>query len=63
MIGAGSSNLPLTIIDQIKLWENERNRFKFNEGVLYTQFLSQTDFEVLRDYAVSINVLISQNER
>ena len=43
--------LPPTIIDQVRLWELERDRFKFNDGVLYSQFLSQGDFVKLRDYA------------
>ena len=43
--------IPPTITDQIRLWELERDRFKFNDGVLYSQFLSQGDFEMLRDYA------------
>lgn len=63
MIEAGPPILPPTIVDQIKLWENERNRFIFSEGVLYSQFLSQTDFEVLRDHALSTGVLIWQSER
>lgn len=58
-----NSLLPPTIIDQIKLWENERNRFTYTEGVAYNQFLSQSDFISLRDYAQSINVLIWNNER
>ncbi|XP_055376920.1 general transcription factor IIH subunit 4 [Condylostylus longicornis] len=57
------SQLPPTVVDQIKLWENERNRFTFTEGVVYNQFLSQADFITLRDYAQSINVLVWQNER
>lgn len=55
--------LPPTVIDQIKLWENERNRFTYTEGVVYNQFLSQADFVTLRDYAVSINVLVWQSDR
>ena len=62
MIEAGPPVLPPTVVDQIKLWENERNRFVFSEGVLYSQFLSQTDFEVLRDHALSTGVLIWQSE-
>lgn len=58
-----TSLLPPTVIDQIKLWENERNRFTFTEGVAYNQFLSQSDFISLRDYAQSINVLMWHNER
>ncbi|XP_059607829.1 general transcription factor IIH subunit 4 [Phlebotomus argentipes] len=57
------SCLPPTIVDQIKLWENERNRFVYTEGVVYNQFLSQADFITLRDYAQSISVLVWQNER
>ncbi|RZC40655.1 general transcription factor IIH subunit 4, partial [Asbolus verrucosus] len=33
--------LPPTVLDQIKLWELERNRLTYSEGVLYSQFLSQ----------------------
>lgn len=33
--------LPPTVVDQIKLWELERNRLTYTEGVLYSQFLSQ----------------------
>jgi transcription initiation factor TFIIH subunit 4 len=58
-----SSVLPPTVIDQIKLWENERNRFSFIDGVVYNQFLSEADFMTLRDYAQSIEVLLWQNER
>lgn len=57
-----TSPLPPTVVDQIKLWENERNRFTFTEGVAYNQFLSSGDFITLRDYAQSINVLMWQNE-
>ncbi|ELT91478.1 hypothetical protein CAPTEDRAFT_18660 [Capitella teleta] len=53
--------LPPTVSDQIRLWELERDRFHFNEGVLYNQFLSQTDFEVLRDYAKDLGVLSYEN--
>lgn len=58
-----SSVLPPTVVDQIKLWENERNRFSFIDGVVYNQFLSEADFNTLRDYASSIDVLLWQNER
>lgn len=60
---SSKSILPPTVVDQIKLWENERNRFSFLEGVVYNQFLSEADFVTLRDYAQSITVLLWQNER
>ncbi|CAG2237501.1 general transcription factor IIH subunit 4-like [Mytilus galloprovincialis] len=50
--------IPPAITDQIRLWELERNRFKFTDGVLYSQFLSQTDFELLRDYAKDLGVCV-----
>uniref|UniRef100_A0A8C2GSB8 General transcription factor IIH subunit 4 n=2 Tax=Cyprinus carpio TaxID=7962 RepID=A0A8C2GSB8_CYPCA len=53
--------LPPTIKDQIMLWELEKDRLQFTEGVLYNQFLSQADFEVLRDRAQGLGVLVWQN--
>uniref|UniRef100_A0A8C8G6L0 General transcription factor IIH subunit 4 n=1 Tax=Oncorhynchus tshawytscha TaxID=74940 RepID=A0A8C8G6L0_ONCTS len=53
--------LPPTITDQIRLWELERDRLQFSEGVLYNQFLSQADFEVLRDRAQGLGCLVWQN--
>ncbi|KAK3747840.1 hypothetical protein QZH41_015983 [Actinostola sp. cb2023] len=50
--------IPATISDQIRLWEMERSRMKFTEGVLYNQFLSQDDFETLRKYAETIVIAI-----
>ncbi|KAJ0174375.1 hypothetical protein K1T71_010521 [Dendrolimus kikuchii] len=58
-----TSMLPPTVVDQIRLWESERNRFTYTEGVVYNQFLSQADFVVLRDYARQQGVLTWQNER
>merc|ERR550532_521064 len=54
--------LPPTITDQIRLWELEKDRFVFSDGVLYNQFLSQSDFDMLRDYAKDLGVLIWDNE-
>uniref|UniRef100_A0A3Q2Z4P2 General transcription factor IIH subunit 4 n=1 Tax=Hippocampus comes TaxID=109280 RepID=A0A3Q2Z4P2_HIPCM len=53
--------LPPTITDQIRLWELERDRLQFTEGVLYNQFLSQADFEVLRDRAQGLDCLVWQD--
>ena len=43
------------------LWEEERNRFTFTDGVLYNQFLSVPDFETVRSYAEQMGVLIWAN--
>lgn len=53
--------LPGTVVDQVKLWEIERNRFTFDEGVLYNQFLAQADFEMLRNYARDMGCLTWEN--
>ena len=51
--------IPATVTDQIRLWELERDRFRFADGVLYSQFLCQKDFDLLRDHArVSIFKLL-----
>lgn len=54
--------LPPTVVDQIKLWEMERNRLTYTDGVLYSQFLSQADFNVLKEYAQSNGHLIWCNK-
>ena len=68
-----SATIPPTITDQIRLWEQERDRshtgrrkyllrrkniycpppsrFVFTDGVLYNQFLSQADYETVRNSA------------
>jgi len=55
--------LPSTITDQVKLWEMERDRLRYSEGVLYNQFLSQGDFEMLKKYAEDQNVLLWGNNQ
>lgn len=55
--------LPPTITDQIKLWELERDRLRYSEGVLYNQFLSQTDYEMLRRFAEERSVLLWSNNQ
>ncbi|GLV43554.1 marionette [Carabus blaptoides fortunei] len=61
--GEAAQPLPPTVVDQIRLWENERNRFTFTDGVLYSQFLSQADFSALCEHAQSIGSLIWSNEK
>ena len=50
-------------VDQISLWEAERNRFTFTEGVLYNQFLSLGDYETVRNFAESQNVCVLSNSK
>lgn len=55
--------IPPTVVDQIMLWEAERNRFTFTDGVLYNQFLSHADYETVRSYADQIGVLVWTNAK
>ncbi|KAL4704880.1 hypothetical protein ACJJTC_019458 [Scirpophaga incertulas] len=58
-----ASPLPPTVVDQVRLWEGERNRFTYSEGVVYNQFLSQADFVAVREFARSAGVLTWHSER
>jgi transcription initiation factor TFIIH subunit 4 len=53
--------IPQVICDQLRLWELERDRFQFDEGVLYSNFLSDDDFTSFRNYAKDLNVLLWEN--
>lgn len=53
--------IPPTVIDQIYLWEREREKFLFTEGRLYSQFNSQSDFDLLRKYAEDHGFLVFDN--
>ncbi|KRX38606.1 Rap guanine nucleotide exchange factor, partial [Trichinella murrelli] len=54
--------IPSTVTDQIKLWEMERDRFKFDPGVMYSNFFSDTDYITIRDYAKDLGVLLCEHE-
>ncbi|KAG6817623.1 hypothetical protein H0H87_006251 [Tephrocybe sp. NHM501043] len=53
--------LPVTVQDQIRLWELERNRLKSSEGYLYTSFTSQADYELVLNYAKELDVVLWEN--
>ncbi|KAF8963144.1 transcription factor Tfb2-domain-containing protein [Flammula alnicola] len=50
--------LPVTVQDQIRLWELERNRLKSQEGYLYTAFASQADYEFVLKYAKELDAVL-----
>lgn len=54
--------LPITVTDQIRLWERERNRVQESDGYLWSDFTSQADYKLVRDYAASLSVLVWENE-
>ncbi|KAI8878996.1 transcription factor TFIIH complex subunit Tfb2 [Backusella circina FSU 941] len=55
--------LPLTVIDQIRLWEMERNRLKPTASYLYHEFNMQADFDAAEKYAKDLNVLLWSNPK
>ncbi|KAI0951367.1 hypothetical protein AcW1_008425 [Taiwanofungus camphoratus] len=53
--------LPVTVQDQVRLWELEKNRVKSEEGYLYTAFASQADYEYVLNYAKQLDVVLWEN--
>ncbi|KAI0749318.1 transcription factor Tfb2 [Daedaleopsis nitida] len=53
--------LPVTVQDQIRLWELEKNRVKSQDGYLYTSFASQADYEYVLNYAKQLDVVLWEN--
>eukprot|EP00116_Pleurobrachia_bachei_P007023 sb/3467285/ len=50
--------IPPTVTDQLFLWEMERTRISTEDGVLYSQFLSDSDFKVVQEYAQNIGCVM-----
>jgi len=63
MLKGGQSQLPPTVSDQIRLWEQERDRFTFSEGVLYNQFLSNADYDTVKNYAEQQGCIIWSSDQ
>lgn len=53
--------IPPTVTDQLHLWEMERSRLSTDDGVLYSQFLSDADFNVVLEYAQNIDCVMWSN--
>lgn len=56
--GRAVSTLPPTIVDQIQLWQIERDRMTTTPGFLLKEFSTQADFEAPAKYAEEIGVLV-----
>ena len=52
------NGIPFTIVDQIRLWEMDRNRISHRDGYLYQQFLSEREFDAALGEAKTINALL-----
>ncbi|KAG0320626.1 RNA polymerase II transcription factor B 52 kDa subunit [Dissophora globulifera] len=55
--------LPLTVVDQIRLWEIEKNRLRPVASWLYSQFNRQQDFESTFEYASELGVVLWSNQK
>ncbi|KAG8736941.1 RNA polymerase II transcription factor B 52 kDa subunit [Ceratobasidium sp. 414] len=55
--------LPVTVQDQIRLWEMEQNRVQEAEGYLYTEFGSQADYELVLKYAKDCDLVLYESAR
>ncbi|KAF9053804.1 transcription factor Tfb2 [Hymenopellis radicata] len=53
--------LPVTVQDQIRLWELEKNRLKSEDGFLYNDFTSLADYELVLNYAKDLGVVLWEN--
>lgn len=61
--GFPPSVLPPTVVDQIRLWQLERDRLKATPGFLFKDFASATEFEAPCRYAEEIGVLVWKSEK
>ncbi|KAM0787327.1 hypothetical protein ACM66B_003416 [Microbotryomycetes sp. NB124-2] len=56
-----ASVIPTTVVDQIRLWQQEGQRVRSDEGYLYTDFSAQADYELVADYARDLGVTLWQS--
>ncbi|KAK9448646.1 transcription factor Tfb2-domain-containing protein [Limtongia smithiae] len=54
--------LPPTVVDQIRLWELERERIKTSTGFLFRDFKNSREYEATAEYARDIGVLLWENK-
>lgn len=57
------SILPATVLDQIHLWQLERDRMQTTPGFLLKDFAAKNEFEGVARYAEEIGVLVWRDER
>ena len=61
--GVPPSVLPPTVVDQIRLWQLERDRVKATPGFLFKDFVSLAEYEAPCRYAEEIGVLTWKSDR
>ncbi|PAV91738.1 hypothetical protein WR25_09245 [Diploscapter pachys] len=58
-LSAGARHcLPITVADQIRLWEDERKRLVFDNATFYSTFESEKQYTDLRDFAQKEEILL-----
>lgn len=55
--------LPPNVVDQIKLWQLELDRIQTYDGYLFGGFSNQKEYELLRNYANDIGVLLWADDK
>ena len=53
--------LPINVIDQLHLWQNERHRLETTKGYLYSDFPTMRFYDTCLKYAISTNGLLWHN--
>jgi transcription initiation factor TFIIH subunit 4 len=61
--GTAGSVLPPTVVDQIRLWQLERDRIKATTGFLFKDFATTAEFEAPCRYAEEIGVLAWKSDK
>ncbi|OZC09991.1 Transcription factor tfb2 [Onchocerca flexuosa] len=56
--GGVIQSLPLTVADQIRLWEDERRRLEFCNAIVYSSFESENEYLGLKEYVNSQAILL-----
>lgn len=57
----GSNVLPVTLVDQLQLWEGERRRVVQQRGQFYSDFDSDADYNLVLGFARRSNALLYEN--
>jgi transcription initiation factor TFIIH subunit 4 len=63
LAGMPPSVLPPTVVDQIRLWQLERDRIKATPGFLFKDFVNLAEYEAPCRYAEEIGVLAWKSDR
>ncbi|VDK67193.1 unnamed protein product [Onchocerca ochengi] len=56
--GGVIQSLPITVADQIRLWEDERRRLEFCSAAVYSSFESENEYLALKEYVNSQAILL-----